>query len=317
MARPRSGRGGGLEYHVSLLPPSAVTELVKRGFVCVDVDKQTSTVTSIAAATDQLWPWFERQTDAVKAEAQRRARAIEAVEALERTGQTRTAAVASIAAREDASPATIWNWIALCAGVPVIDRLPRLAPRRTGGGAEKTIDDEAWRIFRSDYLRPEKPTLASCYQRLLSWAAPRGIDVPHVKTLQRRLEREVDGRVIIARRSGADALRAVLPPQQRTIAGLEALDLVNIDGHRWDVFVRWPDGHVARPMMVAIQDVMSRKFLGWRIGQTESTELTRLAFADVFKSFGVPAAPSPPRPSPAARAPGSASRSGPRTPPAF
>jgi hypothetical protein len=42
-------------------------------------------------------------------------------------------------------------------------------------------------------------------------------------------------------------------------------------------------------MMVAIQDVYSRKMLGWRIGQSENTTLTRLAFADVFRTWGIPA----------------------------
>jgi putative transposase len=42
-------------------------------------------------------------------------------------------------------------------------------------------------------------------------------------------------------------------------------------------------------MMVAIQDVYSRKMLAWRIGETESAVLTRLAFADLFAKWGIPA----------------------------
>jgi putative transposase len=42
-------------------------------------------------------------------------------------------------------------------------------------------------------------------------------------------------------------------------------------------------------MMVAIQDVYSRKILAWRIGETESAVLTRLAFADLFTKWGIPA----------------------------
>ncbi|MES2987651.1 MAG: transposase [Pseudomonadota bacterium] len=86
-----------------------------------------------------------------------------------------------------------------------------------------------------------------------------------------------------------DALRQMLPPQQRTVAGLQALELVNIDGHRWDVFVQWPDGTVARPMMVGIQDVYSRKFLAWSIGRSESAVETRLALAHLFDRYGIPA----------------------------
>ncbi len=292
LARPRAGRGGGLEFHVSLLPPIAQNELVRRGIVAQQADPRSAADPTAVSGTkppaDQMWSWFDRQPDTVKAEAQRRQRALETVEALERSGQTRTAAIAAVAAAEAVSKATIWSWISLVAGVRSIDRLPRLAPHRNGGGAEAEIHNEAWLMFKSDYLRPERPTFSSCWHRVRAWAEPRGIAIPHVKTFQRRLEREVDGRVIIARRQGVEALRAVLPPQQRTVAGMEALELVNIDGHKWDVFVRWPDGRIARPMMVAIQDIMSRKFLGWRVGQTESVALTRLAFADVFRNWGVP-----------------------------
>ena len=77
------------------------------------------------------------------------------------------------------------------------------------------------------------------------------------------------------------ALRKLLPPQKRSVADLHAMELVNIDGLNWDVFVRFPDGRIARPMMIAIQDVFSRKFLSWRIGESESAIETRLCFADL------------------------------------
>ncbi|MGI8839723.1 MAG: transposase domain-containing protein [Caulobacteraceae bacterium] len=288
LARPRAGRGGGLEYHAGLLPPAATAELARRGLIAFD---PASNVVPIKAPEppDCRWAWFERQSDLVKEQARRRQRACDAVAAIERGGQSRTCAVAQVAVAHVVSPATVWTWLGLVAGVPRPEWLPSLAPRRQGGGAEREIDAQAWSVFKSDYLRPERPTLASCYARLKAYAAPRALEFPHLKTLQRRLEREVDGRVIVARRSGAEALRRLLPPQQRTVAGLAAMELVNIDGHKWDVFVRWPDGHVQRPMMVAIQDVYSRKFLAWRIGESENVAQTRLAFGDLFKAYGIPA----------------------------
>ena len=68
-----------------------------------------------------------------------------------------------------------------------------------------------------------------------------------------------------------------------------AMELVNIDGHTWDVFVQWPNGTIARPYMVAIHDVFSRKFLAHSTGRrTESAVETRLAFARLFERYGVP-----------------------------
>jgi putative transposase len=296
LARPREGqRGGGLEYALQLLPARAVAELVRRGLAQpaplpagVPVASNDAEVESPEA---RMWRRFDAQSAAVKAEARRRLEAVQEIEALETGGLTRTAAVAAVAASAGVGASTLWQWLTLAEGVSPSDRLPLLAPRRQGGGKAAEVDPGAWRFLVSDYLRPERPTFASCWWRCQrDWCEPRGLTLPHPKTLLRKLEREVDERLITAKRHGADALRAMIPAQTRSVADLHALELVNIDGHRWDVFVKWPDGRIARPTMVAIQDVMSRKILSWRIDETESAVLTRLAFADLFARWGIPKA---------------------------
>jgi hypothetical protein len=288
LARPRAGRGGGVEYHLSVLPAAAQLELVKRGIAGPGPSEPTAPPASVAG---QLWSWFDNQPQKTKDEAAFRLKVLGEVEALTATGLTATAAIAVVAAKNDCASSSIWGWTKLIKGVAPADRLPHLAPRRVGGGAEAVIDEGAWQFLISDYLRPSAPTFASCYARLLEdYAKPRGLSVPSSKTLQRKLEREVDGRLVIAKRSGQDALRATVPYQQRTVADLSALELVNIDGHRWDVFVQGENGAKPyRPTMVAIQDVYSRKILAWRVGETESAVLTRLAFADLFRKWGIPA----------------------------
>jgi putative transposase len=284
LARPRTGvRGGGLEYHLSVLPASARLELAKRGIALAEVAADPAPEQSCQ------WSWFERQSAQTKNEAHRRAALVGLIERHERIGLTRSAAVAFVSAEHGVGASTLWSWLALIDGCDPNNRLPLLAPRRSGGGAEAEIDPDAWTFIKSDYLRPEKPTWSACYRRLVEdYAKPRGLAVPHARTLFRKLEREVDGRLIIARREGEEALRRTLPAQQRTVADLHSMALVNIDGHKFDVFVRFPDGRIGRPIMVAIQDVYSRKLLAWRIGETESAVLTRLAFADLFGKWGIP-----------------------------
>lgn len=285
LARPRAARGGGLEYHISLLPPAARLALTKTEMAEVaDVS-----AAGPAQAPASRWPWFEAQSDKTKAEARRRMTAVDAVRRYEDAGLNRSAAVGLVAGQHDVSASTLWNWLQLIAGIEWTDWLPHLAPCRKGGGLEAEIDPDLWQILISDYLRFSKPTFSSCYYRLVrEHAEPRGLTVPNERTLRRKLDREVDPRLIVARREGADALRRTIPAQQRSVAQLHALELVNIDGHKWDVFVKFPDGIVRRPVMVALQDVYSRKFLSWRIGETEDRVLTRLAFADLFAKFGIP-----------------------------
>jgi hypothetical protein len=289
LSRHRVGRGGAAtEYHVAVLPPAASSELAKRSLIG-SAGRLAANDGDTATPRGQIWSWFDQQSETIKAEAHRRMVVLDQVEALEQTGMTTTASVAVVASQAKVSAATLWEWRKLVAGVIASDRLPVLAPQRKGGGKTADVDSQAWSYLLSDYLRPERPTFASCYWRCLrEYCAPRGLELPHQKTLARKLEKEVPAAVVTLKRHGVDALRNTVPAQQRTVADLHALELVNIDGHRWDVFVRWPDGHVARPMMVAIQDIYSRKFLAWRIDETESSVLTRLAFADLFRDWGIP-----------------------------
>ncbi len=286
LARKRQGRGGGIEYHLSCLPDAAKGELVKRGIAWVPANDEDA-VAIVAQA--QGWAWYEGQSDKVKAEAQRRATIIGMVEAFEQAGLPRTAAIAATQAEHNVSTATIWGWFKLIKGVPGADRLVALAPRRKGGGKEAEVDAGAWELLKGDYLRDERPTFSSCYWRTVHlYAAPRGITLPCEKTLLRKLEREVDPRFVIARRKGKEALKHMIPAQQRSVAHLHAMAMVNIDGHKFDVFVRFPDGKIDRPILVGIQDVYSRMMLAWRVGDTESALLTRLAFADLFRRHGIP-----------------------------
>ncbi|ARR54771.1 hypothetical protein HY78_15670 [Rhizorhabdus wittichii DC-6] len=284
LTRKRAGRGGGLEYHVSLLPTEARNALATKLALSAMPEAAND-----APQVDQAWDWYGRQSESVKAEAARRLAIIRDIERSMEGGATKTNAICHAISQWGGSPATIHNWFAEIKSVAPRDRLPYLASRRVGGGKEVEIDPAAWQILKSDYLRPEQPTFASCYYRLLEdYAQPRGIELPHPRTLQRRLEREVERSLKIAKRKGREALRQSLPSQRRSIDDLHAMEGVNIDGHVFDVFVRWPDGRVGRPVMVGIQDIYSRKLLAWRIGETESTLLTRLAFADLFQNWGIP-----------------------------
>ena len=74
--------------------------------------------------------------------------------------------------------------------------------------------------------------------------------------------------------------------KRRSVADLFALALVCGDGHRFDVFTKWHGiKKPVRPMLLALQDVYSRKILAWRIGLNENTALVRLAFADLLRDW--------------------------------
>ncbi len=285
LARPHRGRGGGLEYHVGVLPAAARSALIQRGLA--DIADITPEPVSGAA---QMWRWYEAQNEKTRSTAERRLAAVQMVDQLvETAGMTRSAAVPKVAADAAIGASTLWNWLGLVDGLPRADWLPYLAPQHSGGGAAAEIDPRAWQVFLSDYLRPEKRPLAECVREAKAFAQREGLgELPHARAFERKLKREIDERVIVLKRKGAEELRRMLPSQQRSVLDLHALEAVNIDGHRFDVFVRWEDGTIARPMLIAIQDVFSRKMLAWRLCRSENALDTRLVIAQLLKNWGVP-----------------------------
>lgn len=286
LARKRGGKSGGYEFHVRALPNDARLALEAR-------------FPGLAAANDEMqpdphWAVFSTLPDRVKQRAQHRLMLVQAVERHIAEGYTKTSAIALASMRHGDSRRAIFGYLAQVAGVPVCDRLPYLAPRSGGGRAQAALDPEAWRVVTSDYLRPEKPSWEACYRRMVDgYAAPRGLTVPSSKALLRRFEKEVPRNVVKRKRGGREDLRLTVPPLKRTVAGLHAMYAVNVDGHTFDVFVNWGKDAsgkdiIARPVMVGIQDIYSRKLLAYRIGETENTALTRFAFGDLFRDFGVP-----------------------------
>lgn len=201
--RKRAGKGGGNEYHVAVLPQVASLELIRRGLT--PAPQTFSAPAPVGPDADdraKRWAWFDGQTDKVKDAAKKRLKVLEAVENLvNRTGATLTAAIACVAADHKVSPASIHTWRGFVAGARLDDWLPRLAPNRVGGGADAEIEAGAWKWFLSLYLAPEKRSWTNCYDGMVrDYATPNGVTVPHIKTFRRRVERDIDPRIVIAKR---------------------------------------------------------------------------------------------------------------------
>jgi putative transposase len=288
LARARKGRGGGLEYHLSLLPEAAQAKLalVDRPRAEERPDRESS------------WARFERLPAGMKAAAQERLAVIQSIEDLMRAGLGKEKALQTVvdqarrvaaAAGEDAPyvASTVRGWFARIAGVDPSDRLAYLAPDYQGRAAGE-LDRAAFDHFAGDYLRLSKPTLAACYGWLQRAADKNGWTVPSLKTLQRRLDAEIPQDVQKYLREGDNALAHAFPHLERSRAGIGALQIINLDGHTWDNLVEWPDGTIGRPLSVAVQDIASGKCLGIRFDKTLNQHLVRLALADTFRDHGIP-----------------------------
>lgn len=283
--RARQGRGGGIEYHYSLLPSAAQARLALMFAPPAQTPARDAAKAALTAA--EMWEWFERLPAARQQKARDRLAALDAVEAMQRGGVGKVVAAMQIAAARKVTLASLYNWEKLVHGIPREDWLPYLAPRHAGSTSTADCTPEAWEALKGDYLRPEKPNFSDCYRRLQAMAAAQGWTIPSERTLQRRMD-ALPAPVRILAREGEEALKRLYPAQERDRGVFHALEAVNADGHKWDVFVRWPDGTEGRAQMIAFQDIYSGKILSWRVDRSENADAFRLAFGDLVEEWGIP-----------------------------
>ena len=299
--RRRRGRGGGIEFSPAVLPPEARLRLEMAPAIAAitggqavgsahepAVDAEPVGIDPPSPERAELWRQFERQPQHRKDEAKKRMELLLAVERLADHGTARCTAFTMVAAESGVAERTLRLWRNKVDGVERSDWTVYLVPRHVGSrGREKPIDGDAWDFIRTDYLRVEQPPFESCWRRLERVATEKGWTLPSKKTIERRLQ-ALPLSVRIAGRQGMEALKRLYPAQQRDRSIFHALEAVNADGHKWDVMVRWPDGTIGRPLMVAFQDLFSGKVLSWRIDRTENNETVRLALGDLVSTYGVP-----------------------------
>lgn len=290
--RPKA-RGKGLEYSLAALPAVAQAHLLLRdrrqGATPAPAPERTWSDDRRAAA----WARYDRTPQVHKDTAARRLKALQAVDALVESGLGLVAArnlIAQQLQREGVrgSAASLARWAADIKGAPADCRLPLLLPAYVGRTATAEIPEDAWDVFKADYLRPSAPTATSCYERLQRIARERGWQLPSLRTFERRIDATLPRQVVLLAREGEEALMRSYPAQIRDHGVFRALEAVNADGHRFDVFCRWPDGTIARPTMVAWQCIGSGKILARRVGMTENSDLVRLSFADMARRYGLP-----------------------------
>ncbi|MFK5980849.1 MAG: transposase domain-containing protein [Rhizobiaceae bacterium] len=275
-----SRRGGGLLYHVSLLPGPVQARL------------------SLAAMPEQLeqneerqaaWLRFEGLSKAQKTRCEARLNLLHQIEKFKCSGMSETTAARLVANTESVSVASLFNWKAKLAGFDRSDWLAALAPQAKKKLQRVDCHSEAYKALTSDFLRPEMPTFSSCYRRMVRAANNKGWEpIPTERSLRRHIDQDVTRDVQKLARLGRERTKSLYPAQQRDRSHFHAMQAVNMDGHKFDVFVKMPDSRIIRPCLVGIQDLYSGKIVAWRLAENENKETVRLVIGDMVEAFGIP-----------------------------
>ena len=225
--------------------------------------------------------WFFTMPKNAQAEAFRRAELLWAFEDMEvPEGEKKSYLAEAWAKERGTSRATLYKWRQSVAHLERHQWAYALVPERRKGnmpGAPKAdIDPGLWDFIKSEWLTQSKPALRHVYRRAVALANARDLDLPAEKTIARRLA-ALPLPLVTLMREGEKALDDMYPPMRRDYSTLAVHEIWNADGHMFDAHVRWADGSVSRPIVIAWQDVRTRMIVGFAIGKSESAHLVRQA----------------------------------------
>jgi len=243
---------------------------------------------------ESLWRWFARKPQKAKEKAKWQLMVLHSVEDLVENGVDGKNARIEVGEKYGVDQSTIWRWQKKVDGYDKKDWLPALCRSGKNGRGESDFSQEAWEVFKGDYLRLEKPSITACYNRLVEANKNNGYgwEIPSIRTVQRCVKERIPVTIKILKREGEKKLKRIYPAQKRDKSNLRAMQWINGDGYTHNVFVKWPmsknDIEVLRPKTWFWQDVYSNKILAWRTDITENSDLIRLSFLDVCDDFGIP-----------------------------
>ncbi len=184
---------------------------------------------------------------------------------------------AAAARKAGASVSTVRNWVGKCRNLDAGDWLVALVPEHKGWVLSTEISAAAYEWIKAEYFKLSQPALLPIYRRLLLIAAERSWTVPSYHTVKRLIKREPRWLHAMTR-GGKEAFENLYPTQRRDYGSLGLHDIWCCDGRKADLFCRWEDGTISRPIVIPWMELRSRCILAYVIVRTEGANAIRLAF---------------------------------------
>ncbi|HHI4988191.1 TPA: transposase domain-containing protein [Vibrio parahaemolyticus] len=282
-----------MEFHIDCLPAETRMALMQQ-IAKEEADKSQSAETREMSSAE-LWYEFDLATDKQKERATVAHELCVRVRTYVDDGMNQREAMRKVADEAGCSFGRIHRYFYNSPGlrinrIPKNDWLPALLDGR--GGATRTADmpDEAWELFKADYLRPEMKsgTFTEVYRRLSRIAEARGWELPCLGTFKNRVKRDIPKELVLLKRFGlAEFQQTVIPAQRRSRKGLHAMQVVAGDGHKCRVFCK-RNGKVFRPVIWAFIDVYSSMIVGYSVDISENTEMLGLAVYNMVSKYHAP-----------------------------
>lgn len=295
-SRPRVGRGGGKEYHISSLPVKAKEELARRSLSNVPERRSKAVIERPNDADLSGAKAWQRET------AEARAAVLAAIDNL------------AITCGKNNAISAVLNGLKNGTLEPNFVDLIRKANAKTGGNAklsraslfnwykqrdtaglkglmptpakdEQIVAPEWFDAFARVYFRPQKPSLMSCIE-MLEEAMP-GF-APSYRQAKFYLEKI--GKLLANKgRVGAREGKAFRAYVSRDVSHLWPGAIYCADGHTFDAEIAHPiHGKPFRPEITTIIDVYTRKAVGFSLNVVESTVSVMDSLIHAVTTNGIP-----------------------------
>ena len=298
LSRPRSGRGGGREYHISSLPEATQTALIRRHVQEVikaqpELGELKVYAPKVEPSTKPPLP-HQLQTESARLVVCR------ALDGLVGAGLSfRKAYQTLVQNADEAMEQALVGANHKKQGIPTRQGLEvlfrkfksgkSLLPKRPNKKAIKAHTESLLPAFLRCYRQPQKPPLTSAYREFKAQLTLEGVEaIPSIHQVRRALEGV--GRVELMRgRLMGKNLKAIQPFVRRDTSSLYPLDVFVGDGHTFDAEVINPfSGKPHRPEITIIMDAHTRVLVGWSIDFAESRYAISCALKNAVKAFGIP-----------------------------
>ena len=295
-SRPRSGKGGGKEFHIDSLPQATRIHLlleaskVQAEGVIYDLPETSQPIEKELSYCPQV---LDDRLKHAKTNARKKAEArftiACAVADLRAEKHPIKVCFEMVAKKHEVSYTFASRAYYATKGYERAHWVAVLLPKHKGSNEKLMVEftPDAWEFIQADYLRKEQPALTSCIERAHIAGEDKGWIIPAETTIRRRIK-GIPKEEVVLKREGEHALMSLYPAQQRTVLDMHALEHINGDGYQHNVFVRWHNDEVLRPKTWFWQDIYSRKIIGHYTDVSENTDSIRLALMSLIEKYGIP-----------------------------
>lgn len=169
-----------------------------------------------------------------------------------------------------------------------INFAPALLQGHKGRTVKADIADELWELWLG-IIQKSAPShaLTAVYDDVQLIADKKGLAWPSYPTILRRWNALPEIERTTLRHGGKHAAKELYQPQRRSVAKVQAMQVVEMDGRTLDIWAEFEDGTIARPTMIALVDRASFKGLHFVIGKGETALLTRDLILETCDRYGI------------------------------